>query len=64
MRCQLIVIQTKLPLYHLMINERDGFKQICQVLIDIGYKYGLMKTIKSSADILIPDRTNISRTTQ
>ncbi|CAM4988370.1 unnamed protein product, partial [Rotaria socialis] len=25
-------------------------------------KYGLMKTIKSSADILIPDRTNISRT--
>ncbi|CAF4911073.1 unnamed protein product [Rotaria socialis] len=40
----------------------DGLKQICQVFIDIGYKYGLMKTIKSSADILIPDRTNISRT--
>ncbi|CAF2122290.1 unnamed protein product, partial [Rotaria magnacalcarata] len=40
----------------------DGFKQICQVLIDIGYKYGLMKTIKPLTDILIPDRTNISRT--
>ncbi|CAF3555851.1 unnamed protein product [Rotaria socialis] len=40
----------------------DGFKQICQVLIDIGYKYGLMKTIKPSADILIPDCTNISGT--
>ncbi|CAF3509857.1 unnamed protein product [Rotaria socialis] len=32
----------------------DGFKQICQVLIDIGYKYGLMETIKPP--------TNISRT--
>jgi hypothetical protein len=40
----------------------DGFKQLCQVLVDIGYKYGLNKTNKPSAEALLPDRTNISRT--
>jgi len=40
----------------------DGFQQLCQVLVDIGYKCGLAKLNKPSVDILLPDRTNISRT--
>ncbi|CAF3499610.1 unnamed protein product, partial [Rotaria sp. Silwood2] len=40
----------------------NGFKQLCQVLIDIGYKHGSVKLNKPSANILLPDRTNISRT--
>jgi hypothetical protein len=39
----------------------DGFQKLCQVLLDIGYKYGLGKLNKLSADTLLPDRTTISR---
>jgi hypothetical protein len=39
----------------------DGFQQLCQVLLDIGYKYGLSKLNKPSVDTLLPDRTTISR---
>lgn len=40
----------------------EGFQQLCQALIDIGYKFGLGRCGKPSAEDLLPDRTNISRT--
>jgi hypothetical protein len=40
----------------------DGFRQLCQALFDLGYKYGSMRLVKPSIDALLPDRTNISRT--
>ncbi|CAF1538832.1 unnamed protein product, partial [Rotaria sordida] len=40
----------------------EGFKQLCQALIDLSYKYGLAKLSKPSVEVLLPDRTNISRT--
>jgi hypothetical protein len=39
----------------------DGFQQLCQVLLDIGYKYGSGKFNKPLVDTLLPDRTTISR---
>jgi hypothetical protein len=38
----------------------DSFQQLCQVLLDIGYKFGLGKLNKPSADTLLPDRITIS----
>ncbi|CAF0804921.1 unnamed protein product [Adineta steineri] len=40
----------------------DGFQQLCQALIDTGYKFGLNKCSKPSVKNLLPDRTNVSRT--
>jgi len=40
----------------------DGFKQLCEVLFDLGYKYGANRLSKPSIQALLPDRTNISRT--
>jgi hypothetical protein len=42
----------------------EGFRQLCQVLIDIGYKYGELKAPVPSAVSLLPDPTNISRRIQ
>ncbi len=38
----------------------DGFKQLCEVLFDLGYKYGANRLSKPSIQALLPDRTNIS----
>ena len=40
----------------------DGFQQLCQTLIDTGYKFGLNRCGRPYAGTLLPDRINISRT--
>ena len=40
----------------------DGFRQLCQALFDLGYKYGSARLTKPSLEVLLPDRTTISRT--
>ncbi|CAF0805222.1 unnamed protein product [Rotaria sp. Silwood1] len=38
----------------------EGFKQICQAIFDVGYKYGLDKLGKPSIEELLPDHINLS----
>ena len=42
----------------------DGFRQLCQELINVGYKYGGLKAQIPSAESILPDPTNISRRIQ
>lgn len=42
----------------------DGFQQLCQSLVDTGYKFGLHRSGKPDVKNLLPDRTTISRTTK
>ncbi|CAF2066345.1 unnamed protein product [Rotaria magnacalcarata] len=39
----------------------NGFQQLCQVLMDVGYKYGELKAPLPYATSLLPDPTNVSR---
>ena len=41
-----------------------GFIQLCQSLLDIGYKYGELKAVAPAAPSLLPDPTNVSRRIQ
>ena len=40
----------------------DGFRQLCQTLFDLGYRYGSTRLAKPDLDVLLPDRTTVSRT--
>ncbi|CAF0811745.1 unnamed protein product [Didymodactylos carnosus] len=42
--------------------DDQGFQQLCQKLIDIGYKYGGVRSGLPNAKDFLPDPTNISRT--
>ncbi|CAF4651150.1 unnamed protein product [Rotaria sp. Silwood1] len=42
----------------------DGFQQLCQTLIELGYKFGELKAAVPSATFVLPDPTNISRRIQ
>ena len=44
------------------IVKGTGFISLCQNLIDIGYQFGTTRLGKPSADSLLPDPTNVSRT--
>jgi hypothetical protein len=39
----------------------DGFQQLCQVLLNLGYKYGAAKLPSPSVESLLPDPTSVSR---
>lgn len=42
----------------------DGFQHLCQVLIEVGYKYGELKVSLPEVTLLLPDPTNVSRRIQ
>ena len=42
----------------------SGFQQLCQMLLEMGYKYGELKRPVPSAESLLPDPTNVSRRVQ
>ncbi|CAF4905652.1 unnamed protein product, partial [Rotaria sp. Silwood1] len=42
----------------------DGFQQLCQTLIELGYKFRELKAAVPSATFVLPDPTNISRRIQ
>ncbi|CAF3745715.1 unnamed protein product [Rotaria sp. Silwood1] len=42
----------------------DGFQQLCQTVIELGYKFGELKADVPSATFVLPDPTNVSRRIQ
>lgn len=41
-----------------------GFQQLCQILLEVGYKYGELKRSLPLAESILPDPTNVSRRIQ